>query len=583
VRPSLTIVLALCLAALVTASAGAHQAATVCNAETDPATGVTGTGATLNGKLGAGGGLADSSACGTWHFDYGKTTAYGLTTPTMEGSEGPDAPASAPVSGLDPGTTYHFRLHADAGSSNLGADMTFHTTDPPAPPPPPPPQTASLDISNSANPTLANSQLVVTYTIVVTNNGPAGADDVTVRNVVPSGMNFVSSTPSKGSCTGTSTVVCPLGSLADGAKATVSLILKPTDTGVVTDTATVDASNLDSGSHTSASATITVIPVPTGPTNTTTTTTTTTATPPHSTLVVDRSIDGVSIGATERQVEDVLGKPESTLALSFLCGKKAHLARYHSHGALFLVTFDCAGNVVSIETYSPFYKTAGGLGPGSSLADVAALKGFVADFCELGYWDGNAGTKPSDVVTVFTPNGGLVASVLITELRYYTACASGSHEQASAATLTLNHSIGGVSIGMTEKDVVKLLGAPASTLRVTLGGGKLGRSVRYRVHGAPLLIIYDASGKVVSIESYSPYFRTAEGIGPGASLNLVLHLPGFGSDFCELGYWNGTAKTKPSHVITVFTPEGGLVASVLITQLRLYTACAAGSLELPPS
>ncbi len=149
---------------------------------------------------------------------------------------------------------------------------------------------------------------------------------------------------------------------------------------------------------------------------------------------------------------------------------------------------------------------------------VAALKGFREDFCEFGYWNGTSHNSPTQVVTVFTPNGGVVASVLITQLRLYTACAAGSHElppKGQPSLTVLGRSIGGVGIGMTEHDVLELLGTPTSTLKITLGGDKSGRSVRYTSHGAPLLISYDSSGRVISIEAYSRFFRTVGGLGPG--------------------------------------------------------------------
>jgi hypothetical protein len=65
-----------------------------------------------------------------YSFTYGPTTAYGTTTSTRTLKAGTKAVAvSRTVSGLLPGTTYHYRL--DAGSSGglvAGADRTFTTT-----------------------------------------------------------------------------------------------------------------------------------------------------------------------------------------------------------------------------------------------------------------------------------------------------------------------------------------------------------------------------------------------------------------------------------------------------------------------
>ena len=65
----------------------------------------------------------------TWHFDYGSTTAYGLTTtPHSAGSGNGAQPVSVTLSNLAPSTTYHFRLVASnkAGTTYDG-DMTFAT------------------------------------------------------------------------------------------------------------------------------------------------------------------------------------------------------------------------------------------------------------------------------------------------------------------------------------------------------------------------------------------------------------------------------------------------------------------------
>ncbi|HEX6206485.1 MAG TPA: hypothetical protein VFZ29_11835 [Solirubrobacterales bacterium] len=82
--------------------------------------------ATLNGTINAWGGQT------TFHFEYGLTTAYESRVPVLvEGVAGSlQTPRvfSRAVSGLQPGTTYHYRLVAtNAAGTTAGADRTFTT------------------------------------------------------------------------------------------------------------------------------------------------------------------------------------------------------------------------------------------------------------------------------------------------------------------------------------------------------------------------------------------------------------------------------------------------------------------------
>jgi hypothetical protein len=99
------------------------------SATTAAATNVTGGSATLNGAVNANG---NSTAVS---FDYGLTTAYGTNvagTPTpVTGTSATSV--SAALSGLNPGTTYHFRVDGTSSAGAVsGADLTF-TTIPGAP------------------------------------------------------------------------------------------------------------------------------------------------------------------------------------------------------------------------------------------------------------------------------------------------------------------------------------------------------------------------------------------------------------------------------------------------------------------
>ena len=110
------------------------------------------------------------------------------------------------------------------------------------------PGTTDLSITKTANPGPTGAFSPVTYTIVVTNNGPATAFGTTVTDVLPPGTTFQSATSTQGTCTGTATVVCTIGTLAPSASATITLtILLPGTPGTtVSNTATVSAANVDS-------------------------------------------------------------------------------------------------------------------------------------------------------------------------------------------------------------------------------------------------------------------------------------------------------------------------------------------------
>jgi hypothetical protein len=72
-----------------------------------------------------------------YHFEYGTTAAYGLTTAPVPAGRGNEAvPVQATISGLTAETTYHYRLVATpmSGARSQGADRTFTTTANPTPP-----------------------------------------------------------------------------------------------------------------------------------------------------------------------------------------------------------------------------------------------------------------------------------------------------------------------------------------------------------------------------------------------------------------------------------------------------------------
>jgi uncharacterized repeat protein (TIGR01451 family) len=112
----------------------------------------------------------------------------------------------------------------------------------------------------------------ITYHMTVTNNGtpamPATTSGVTLTDVLPAGVTFVSATPSSGTCSGTSMVVCKLGIFPSGATATVDIVVTaPNTSGTLTNTATVVAATADATPSNNTATTMTTVgtaPVPTG-------------------------------------------------------------------------------------------------------------------------------------------------------------------------------------------------------------------------------------------------------------------------------------------------------------------------------
>ncbi len=102
-------------------------------------------------------------------------------------------------------------------------------------------------VTESPNPVPHGTNL--TYTLNVTNQGPDIAANTVVSDATPVGTTFVGYTTSSGSCTtpaigATGTVKCKVGSLANGATATITV--------TVNDTTTAGTTLMNRGSASSA-------------------------------------------------------------------------------------------------------------------------------------------------------------------------------------------------------------------------------------------------------------------------------------------------------------------------------------------
>ncbi|MDQ6800599.1 MAG: DUF11 domain-containing protein [Acidobacteriota bacterium] len=120
----------------------------------------------------------------------------------------------------------------------------------------PPTTTADVSITKTSSAGTVQPGGQITYTITALNNGPATATGVSVSDSIPAGTSFVSATPTQGSCAGTATVICTIGSLSPMASASITLIVTaPSTTGLVINSASVASTSSDPASANNTSTT----------------------------------------------------------------------------------------------------------------------------------------------------------------------------------------------------------------------------------------------------------------------------------------------------------------------------------------
>ena len=127
----------------------------------------------------------------------------------------------------------------DSNSANDSATTTLTVT-----------RASDLSVTGTVAPASDYVGENLTYTYTVGNAGPNDAAGVTLTDVLPAGVSFVSSTTSAGSCSGASIVTCTIGALANGATATVTVVVAPGAgvVGTLANSATVAGTYFDGAS-----------------------------------------------------------------------------------------------------------------------------------------------------------------------------------------------------------------------------------------------------------------------------------------------------------------------------------------------
>jgi uncharacterized repeat protein (TIGR01451 family) len=104
---------------------------------------------------------------------------------------------------------------------------------------------ADLTVTATADSTAGTVSEALTYTISLSSNGPDNATGVVVTNDLPDGVTLASVAASQGGCFGTYTIVCNIGTIANGASATVTISVIPTQPGTITNNFKVEANETD--------------------------------------------------------------------------------------------------------------------------------------------------------------------------------------------------------------------------------------------------------------------------------------------------------------------------------------------------
>ena len=121
---------------------------------------------------------------------------------------------------------------------------------------------ADLSVTKTDSEDPIAEEQFLTYTIVVTNNGPMNADAVTLVDTLPALVTFDSYTATQGTCLEDveDTIICDLGALAVNDSIEVTITVLPDETGEITNSVTVSGDKEDPNpANNSADETTTIV------------------------------------------------------------------------------------------------------------------------------------------------------------------------------------------------------------------------------------------------------------------------------------------------------------------------------------
>ena len=121
------------------------------------------------------------------------------------------------------------------------------------------PTSIDLSVTKTASPNPGQVGISLSYRAVVANNGPAAATNVSFSDNLPIGVSFGSATATQGSCIGSTTVNCSLGTISAGGNAVITIVVTPSAQGVLANTASASATETDFDISNNSSTITTII------------------------------------------------------------------------------------------------------------------------------------------------------------------------------------------------------------------------------------------------------------------------------------------------------------------------------------
>jgi len=199
------------------------------------------------------GGFTGTISLGASGFSNDSSASFNPTTIVINDASTKSSTLSVTTTAATPPGTYSLSINTTSGNLQHGgaAQLIVSGT-----------ASSNLAITKTASPNPATSLANLTYRIVVTNNGPSPATNVTVTDQLVAGPAFVSAIPTQGTCGGPPNITCNLGSIANGAIAIVNIIITPQTPGQLTNSASVVGTESDPNASDNSSTIQTTVNAP---------------------------------------------------------------------------------------------------------------------------------------------------------------------------------------------------------------------------------------------------------------------------------------------------------------------------------